>query len=204
MTMQSPHNPEQQSVVPSLKIRRRWPANVAATVALVLALTGSAAAAHHYLISSVKQIKPSVQVALHGPTGSTGLTGETGTTGATGVTGTPAVIAGTWGDVAASGSLIAGSGVTSVTPEATGEYCVVLANGYTPSTGVLVVTPDYKTDNTSFGANYPQAFAEYDSGLCTGGAFGVLTGDRVVGTSSGDVTTITNATANEPFTFEGP
>jgi hypothetical protein len=42
-------------------------ANIASTLALVLALGGGTAwAAHHYSITSTKQIKPSVLKKLHG------------------------------------------------------------------------------------------------------------------------------------------
>jgi hypothetical protein len=57
-------------------------ATVVAYLALFLALTGGTAyAAKHYLISSTKQIKPSVRRALRGATGHTGPTGTTGATG---------------------------------------------------------------------------------------------------------------------------
>ena len=59
-------------------------ANVAATLALVLAMGGTAIAAHHYLITSKSQIKPSVRRALRGNSGPAGSTGVTGATGATG------------------------------------------------------------------------------------------------------------------------
>lgn len=65
-------------------------ANVAATVALVLAMGGSAAAATHYLITSSKQISPRVLKELkgrQGPGGPTGANGATGAIGATGATG---------------------------------------------------------------------------------------------------------------------
>jgi hypothetical protein len=66
-------------------------ANVASTLALVLALGGGTAwAAHHYLITSTHQIKPSVLASLHGKRGSTGAKGtdgKNGTRGATGPTG---------------------------------------------------------------------------------------------------------------------
>ena len=86
-------------------------ANVASTLALVLALGGGTAwAAHHYLITSTHQIKPSVLASLHGKRGSTGPKGTNGTdgkngtrgaTGPTGATGSNASING----VAAGGAL---------------------------------------------------------------------------------------------------
>ena len=58
-------------------------ANVVSTLALVLAIgAGTAWAAHHYLISSTSQIKPSVLKNLHGANGHNGHNGVTGATGA--------------------------------------------------------------------------------------------------------------------------
>jgi hypothetical protein len=72
-------------------------ANIVSTLALVLALGGgSAYAAKHYLITSTKQIKPSVLKSLrgHGTTGKVGATGPGGTTlGASGGSGSGLV---TW------------------------------------------------------------------------------------------------------------
>lgn len=60
-------------------------ANVAVTLALVFAMSGGAYAASHYVITSTKQIKPSVLKSLQGKPGKTGPTGPAGTAG----TGTP-------------------------------------------------------------------------------------------------------------------
>lgn len=67
-------------------------ANVVATLALVLAMSGSAIAAKHYLLSSTKQIKPSLlkQLRRAGPRGATGATGPAGATGASGPSGASA------------------------------------------------------------------------------------------------------------------
>jgi hypothetical protein len=62
-------------------------ANVAATLALVFAMSGGALAANHYLINSTKQINPKVIKKLKGATGKTGLAGATGKTGAIGAAG---------------------------------------------------------------------------------------------------------------------
>src|SRR5262249_2057744 len=59
-------------------------ANVAATLALVLAMSGGAYAAKRYVITSTKQIKPSVLASLHGKQGPKGLTGAAGAAGAAG------------------------------------------------------------------------------------------------------------------------
>ena len=56
-------------------------ANVIATLALVFAMSGGAYAAKHYLITSTKQIKPSVLASLHGKQGPNGGAGATGATG---------------------------------------------------------------------------------------------------------------------------
>jgi hypothetical protein len=72
-------------------MRRRFSyANVAATLALVLSMSGGALAAKHYLINSTKQINPKVLKKLKGKDGAAGakgLQGPVGPTGATGATG---------------------------------------------------------------------------------------------------------------------
>lgn len=77
-------------------LRRFSYANVTATLALVLAMSGGALAAGHYIITSTKQIKPSVLGSLKGkpgpaghagPPGPAGLSGPVGPTGFTGATG---------------------------------------------------------------------------------------------------------------------
>lgn len=62
-------------------------ANVAATLALVFAMSGGALAAKHYLITSTKQISPKVLKKLKGKTGKTGVTGKEGAQGKEGVAG---------------------------------------------------------------------------------------------------------------------
>jgi hypothetical protein len=69
-------------------MRRISPALVVSVVALVCALTGTAVASK-YLITSTKQIKPSVRKALKGSAGSRGPAGQTGATGAQGMPGPP-------------------------------------------------------------------------------------------------------------------
>lgn len=68
-------------------------ANVAATLALVLSMSGGAIAASHYLITSTKQISPKVIKQLKGkagpagPAGIAGLAGKEGPAGKEGLTG---------------------------------------------------------------------------------------------------------------------
>jgi hypothetical protein len=76
------------------------PATVLAFAALVISLTGSAIAAKKYVITSTKQIKPSVLAQLKGQTGPAGPKGDTGATGAKGDTGAT----GAKGDTGAAGT----------------------------------------------------------------------------------------------------
>jgi hypothetical protein len=59
-------------------------ANVAATLALVFAMGGSAVAASHYLITSKKQISPKVVKELKGANGPSGAAGAAGAAGPSG------------------------------------------------------------------------------------------------------------------------
>jgi hypothetical protein len=70
------------------RIRRRITyANVAMTLALVFAMTGGAYAAKKYLITSTKQIKPSVLAQLKGKAGPAGPASAPGTQGPQGAQG---------------------------------------------------------------------------------------------------------------------
>jgi hypothetical protein len=71
-----------------IHIRKRLSyANVAATLALLLSMSGGALAASKYLINSTKQINPKVLTKLKGKTGPLGPAGSTGPTGPQGPTG---------------------------------------------------------------------------------------------------------------------
>lgn len=67
--------------------RRLTYTNVALTLALVFAMSGGAYAASKYVITSTKQIKPSVLKSLQGKAGKTGTNGAPGATGAAGPAG---------------------------------------------------------------------------------------------------------------------
>jgi hypothetical protein len=89
--------------------RRLSYANVVSTLALVIAVGGGTAwAAHHYLITSTKQVKPSVLRALHGKNGKNGKNGTNGTNGKTGPTGST----GAAGTSLFAGSIPSGTTVT--------------------------------------------------------------------------------------------
>lgn len=116
-------------------------ANVVATLALVFAMSGGAMAANHYLLSSSKQISPSLLKKLKGKTGKTGATGAPGKTGATGPAGGTGP-QGLPGNNGAPGSAVAyahilgksnpaspldaanSKNVTAVTEPFTGGYCI--------------------------------------------------------------------------------
>jgi hypothetical protein len=78
--------------------------NVAATLALVLAMSGGALAASRYLINSTRQIKPSVLRYLHGRNGVNGLNGLNGRNGRNGLSGRNGINAAAAGFYAKQGS----------------------------------------------------------------------------------------------------
>jgi hypothetical protein len=75
--------------------------NLVAWLALFVALGGTSLAASHYLITSTKQIKPSVLKVLHGADGKPGPPGPAGAAGARGATGP----AGPQGNAGSAGSI---------------------------------------------------------------------------------------------------
>jgi Collagen triple helix repeat (20 copies) len=82
-------------------IRKRLTyANVAVTLALVFAMSGGAYAASRYVITSTKQIKPSVLAQLKGKPGASGAQGPAGSAGPAGPVGS----AGAKGEAGASGT----------------------------------------------------------------------------------------------------
>jgi hypothetical protein len=113
------------------KLRTRFGApGVLAVVALIFAMTGGAWAAKKYVITSTKQIKPSVLTQLKGVAGATGpqgpagasgkdgAKGETGATGAPGAPGAPGP-AGPTGTTLPSGMTETGAWLLNVS---TGEF----------------------------------------------------------------------------------
>jgi len=99
-------------------IRSRFTySNVVATLALVFAMSGGALAASKFLITSTKQIKPSVLASLKGKAGANGTAGAQGATGPAG----PQGPAGAKGENGASGTN--GEGVASANLTAGQEGC---------------------------------------------------------------------------------
>jgi hypothetical protein len=98
-------------------------ANVVATLALVFAMSGGALAASKYLITSTKQIKPSVLASLKGKAGkagANGVPGLAGPAGAQGAVGPP----GPQGPAGAAGAKGAGgASVTSTSIAPGGSKC---------------------------------------------------------------------------------
>ncbi len=72
-----------------MHLRRPSPTSIIAVLALFFALGGTAIAAHHYLITNSKQIKPSVLKKLKGKAGKNGTNGKNGTDGTNGTNGSP-------------------------------------------------------------------------------------------------------------------
>jgi uncharacterized low-complexity protein len=117
--------------------RRITYANVVATLALVLALSGGAVAASSYLITSTRQIKPNVLVALKGKRGKTGKAGAAGAAGREGkegprgATGPEGAVSKLFAVVGATGELVRGDGVTEVANEGMGAYVVTFNQNIT-------------------------------------------------------------------------
>jgi hypothetical protein len=101
--------------------RRFTYANVVATLALVFAMSGGALAASKFLITSTKQIKPSVLKSLKGKAGAQGQAGPQGSPGPAGKEGPPGKTgpAGKAGEAGAPG--VAGRSVVAST--ASGGEC---------------------------------------------------------------------------------
>jgi hypothetical protein len=90
--------------------------------------------------------------------------------------------------------------ITHVTNPNPGLYCITLGGGINAASTGAVVTPDYSSDATVFGANGHQTIAEWSTGGdCPGGQLEVVTGYRSVQTSGGNVTSVNNTGENEPF-----
>jgi hypothetical protein len=115
--------------------RRLSYANVTSTMALLLATSGAAVAANHYVINSTKQINPKVLRRLRGARGATGARGLPGPPGPRGATGAQ----GPQGAQGPAGSQGA-AGATSSATLATGYVQVAFGSPlFVPSSGDVLV-----------------------------------------------------------------
>ena len=114
-------------------VRNRFTfANVALTLALVFAMSGGALAASKYLITSSKQIKPSVLASLKGKAGANGAQGAAGAQGPAG----PAGAKGENGAAGANGSAGTDGASVASTPLGVGnEHCKEGGNEYVSASG---------------------------------------------------------------------
>jgi len=127
------------------RFHRPSPALIIATLALSLAVTGVAAGAGRYILTSTKQISPKVLRSLRGKAGSQGPrgpAGAAGATGAAGVAGPPGETGLTgltgpadtryYGEVSALGVDLAGDNFTS-TRVGAGSYALTFPMSIAPS-----------------------------------------------------------------------
>jgi hypothetical protein len=181
-------------------------ANVTATLALVLSMSGGAVAASHYLINSTRQINPRVLKRLRGntgppgppgaaaPTAQVGLVVPSGTPGARGEIG-PAGTARAFGAVTAAGLMTGPSrNVAAVSKVAEGKYCIAASEpAINPSNTLIVVAFD------ASGTNGGNALARTHPMNCPAEQFEV---DTIVYRETG--TGILSEYHAEPFTFTIP
>jgi hypothetical protein len=131
------------------------PTTVIATLALVFAMTGGAYAAKKYLITSTKQISPSVLKSLQGKAGPAGANGAPGAQGAQGPAG-PAGSQGTAGAAGVKGE----TGAPGVKGEK-GQNGATGSTGATGTTGFTETLPSKKTETGTWGARTAGAQTAY-------------------------------------------
>ena len=153
-------------------IRKRLSyANVGVTLALVFAMTGGAYAAGHYVITSTKQIKPSVLKQLQGKTGKPGPAGTAGAAGPAGPAG-PTGAKGTNGANGTNGA--PGTNGTSVTSseEKAGANCKVGGSKFVAASGTTYACNGENGSPWTAGGTLPPGATETGIWSLTGGGNG--------------------------------
>jgi hypothetical protein len=132
-------------------IRKRLSyANIAATLAVLFAMTGGALAASRYIITSTKQIKPSVLAQIKGKSGASGKNGAAGAQGPQGPAG-PSGAQGGRGENGSNGSN--GSNGADGKVGATGLRGATGATGPTGQTGFTETLPSGKSETGAWAVN---------------------------------------------------
>ena len=161
---------------------------IIACLALFVASTGTSIAASHYLITSTKQIKPSVRAKLKGATGPRGRSvtgsigpqgpkGDTGTTGGQGAQGVPGIA----GTARAYAHVINTDTTPTLDAALTKNFTAVSRNGF--PTGIYCLTPAAGIDSSSvpstvsadYGTSTAKGLAWYSGFNCPSGQFEVVT-----------------------------
>jgi hypothetical protein len=154
----------------SLFTRRPQPATVISIVALVVASTGTGYAAS-YVITSTKQVKPSVLKALKGKRGKRGLPGAVGPVGPVGPAG-PAGTARAYAQVTNDGANTSFQSAVGFVGNprraAQGKICIPVPPGISPNTPIQL---SLSGGTAGFVTHRNQ------SGVCTGSEWEIWTAD---------------------------
>lgn len=177
MDLTGKHNPRGGNRKMFSRIRPRFTyANVVATLAMVFAMTGGAYAASKILITSAKQIKPSVLAQLKGktgpagPVGAAGPAGPQGSAGAKGENGAPGVKGenGTNGASVTSSAEPAGTNCKAGGSKfVAGASTTYACNGENGTTGFTAALPSEQTETGTWGISWGHAGVGYQGVIST-------------------------------------